>query len=244
MIAAVAGGAAMMAAPGTAAPTLMGWNLYANDEVGAPKLDHGVLRIEGSGAGELIALRLQEGQPGFLQVDFGDNGSAEFTIDRSGVEGITLDAGGGDDSVRIDESNGRFTDVVPTTIDGGGGDDRLFGGSGAETLEGGGGSDTIDGNRGNDVGLLGGGKDTFVWDPGDGSDVVEGGGGHDTMLFNGANVAERVELTANGNRLRFFRDPAGITMDTHDVEQVDFVALARRGRRHRRRTFAAAASGR
>src|SRR4029078_11228359 len=71
----------------------------------------------------------------------------------------------------------------------------------------------------------GNGHDTFVWDPGDGSDNVEGQKGTDTMLFNGANIAEQVALTASGNRLRFHRDIANITMDTDGVERVDFNAL-------------------
>ena len=74
-------------------------------------------------------------------------------------------------------------------------------------------------------GLLGAGDDTFVWDPGDGSDVVEGQDGTDTMLFNGAGGAEQVDLSANGNRLRFFRTQGAITMDTAGVERVDFNAL-------------------
>ena len=45
------------------------------------------------------------------------------------------------------------------------------------------------------------------------------------MLFNGANAAERIDLSANGNRLRFFRDVGNITMDTDGVERVDFKAL-------------------
>ena len=45
------------------------------------------------------------------------------------------------------------------------------------------------------------------------------------MLFNGANVDEKIDLSANGSRLRFFRDVANITMDTNSVEQVDFDAL-------------------
>ena len=148
----------------------------------------------------------------------------------------------GDDAVRIDESNGVFTDTIATTIHGGNGDDNLVGGagagtlrgdngndilaggSGAETLEGGNGNDSIDGNGGNDV-LLGSGHDTFVWDPGDGSDTVEGQNGIDTMLFNGANGAEQVDLSANGERLRFFRTQGTITMDTDGVETVDFNAL-------------------
>src|SRR5437773_12208854 len=61
--------------------------------------------------------------------------------------------------------------------------------------------------------------------PGDGSDTVEGQAGADTLRFNGANVAEHVDVSANGNRLRFFRDIANITMDTAGVERVDFNAL-------------------
>jgi Ca2+-binding RTX toxin-like protein len=38
-------------------------------------------------------------------------------------------------------------------------------------------------------------------------------------------VAEKVDLSANGSRLRFFRDVATITMDTAGVERVDFKAL-------------------
>jgi hypothetical protein len=65
----------------------------------------------------------------------------------------------------------------------------------------------------------------FVWDPGDGSDRVEGQDGTDTMLFNGAAGDEQVDLSANGNRLRFFRTQGNVTMDTAGVEQVDFNAL-------------------
>jgi Ca2+-binding RTX toxin-like protein len=127
--------------------------------------------------------------------------------------------------VRIDESNGAFTDSIPTTIDGKAGNDTLLGGSGRETFRGGSGRDSIDGNRGNDIAFMGPGNDTFVWDPGDGSDTIEGQSGYDTMLFNGANVAERIDMSANGYRLKFFRDAGNITMDTDGVERVDFKAL-------------------
>ena len=62
-------------------------------------------------------------------------------------------------------------------------------------------------------------------DPGDGSDTVEGQDGTDTMLFNGANAAEQVDLSANGNRLKFLRTQGNVTMDTAGVELVDFNAL-------------------
>src|SRR5262249_26574547 len=54
---------------------------------------------------------------------------------------------------------------------------------------------------------------------------VEGQDGTDELLFNGANAAEHVELSANGSRLRFTRDVANITMDTAGVESVLFNAF-------------------
>ena len=211
--------------------------------LGVARLYDGLLAVEGTNADDRIALRVQAGNPAILQVDLGDDGSGEFSIPRAEVARISLDGGNGDDSLRIDESNGVFTDTIPTTIHGGNGNDRivggagaitlqgdngddvLIGGSGVETLIGGNGDDSIDGNKGNDVALLGNGNDTFVWDPGDGSDTVEGQNGTDTMLFNGADASERVVLSANGGRLRFFRDPGAVTMDTDDVEVVEFRAF-------------------
>ena len=190
-----------------------------------PKLKNGVLTIKGTKASDKITLRLQAGQPDTLQLDVGDDGSADFYVNRSAVAKIAVQAKGGNDLVRIDESNGAFTDTIPTTIDGGDGNDRIAGGKGVERLIGGRGNDSIDGNGGNDLGLLGAGNDTFVWDPGDGSDTVEGQAGTDTMLFNGANGAEQVDLSANGSRLKFFRVQGAITMDTAGVERVDFNAL-------------------
>ena len=92
-------------------------------------------------------------------------------------------------------------------------------------LIGGDGNDTIIGGRGSDTLIGGDGDDTFVWNPGDGSDVVEGQGGHDTLQFNGANVNENIDLSANGSRLRLSRDVGNVTMDVNGVEQVNVVAL-------------------
>jgi Ca2+-binding RTX toxin-like protein len=244
--AAVAGATGIVAGQGNAARTINAGaapqSLESGQFTGA-SLEDGVLTVQGTNVSDRIALRLQVGQPGILQVDVGDDGSAEFSFERREIAAIAVDAGNGADSVRIDESSGVFGDTIPTTIDGengndtlvggagagtlngGNGDDTVAGGSGAEKLVGGNGNDSIDGNRGNDVAFMGNGNDTFIWDPGDGSDTVEGQNGEDTMRFNGAAVAEQVDLTANGNRLKFFRDVANITMDTAGVERVDFNAL-------------------
>ncbi len=225
---AVAGGAGIAASQANASPFHHAHKYlhrFYDPRFKQPKLKHGLLSIEGTNAADAITLRLKAGDPSTLQVDVGDNGSADFKFARAKIAAITVDAAGGNDVVRIDESNGVFTDTIPTTLAGGPGNDSLSGGSGAETLVGGDGSDRIDGNKGNDLALMGAGDDTFVWDPGDGSDTVEGQDGSDAMLFNGAAVAEHVDLSANGSRLRFFRDAGNITMDTAGVEQVDFNAL-------------------
>ena len=189
------------------------------------RLQNHRLFIFGTEASDTIALRLKAGRPDVLQVDVGDDGSADFSVHLEPIDAITVDARSGDDHVRIDESNGAFTTSIPTTIIGGDGNDTLAGGSGAELFFGGNGNDSIDGNGGNDLAFMGAGDDSFVWDPGDGSDTIEGQDGNDTMVFNGAGGSEKVDLSANGNRLKFVRDLGNITMDAHGVENVDFNAL-------------------
>ena len=183
------------------------------------------LTLRGDGASDHLALRLQAGAPTILHVDLGNDGYADFRVDRADFERIDVNSGGGDDLVTIDDANGTFTDTEATRIDGGPGDDTLLGGGGAETFDGGPGEDAIDGNRGADVAFMGPGRDTFTWDPGDGSDVVEGQGGADTLDFNGAAADEGFDLSANGPRLRLFRDLGTITMDMDGVERVDLDAL-------------------
>ena len=191
------------------------------------ELDNGTLNVNGGDRPNAVALRLKAADPTRIQVDAGDNGSADFTFARGDVHAISIRMGNGRDSVRIDDANGAFTDAIPTSIAGGNGDDTLNGGAGVETFSGGNGDDFVDGGRGNDRADLGRGDDTFQWDPGEGSDSIEGQSGSDRMLFNGAQGpgAETVTMTANGGRLIFFRQPGAVTMNTDDVEIVDFNAL-------------------
>src|SRR6266511_2290465 len=208
VVVALFGAAGIVAEQGNAAPALKADKTSYPPKAAKfkqPKLQHGVLSIKGTKASDKIALRLQAGEPGTLQVDVRDDGSADFYFQRNAIAKIAINSRAGGDLVRIDESNGPFTDTIPTKIDGGDGNDNLAGGSGIETLLGGSGKDSIDGNGGNDLALLGAGNDTFVWDPGDGSDTIEGQAGTDTMRFNGANASEQVDVSANGNRLKFFR---------------------------------------
>jgi len=190
------------------------------------EIKRGTLEVKGGDQSNAVALRLKAGDPNTVQVDAGDDGSADFSFARGDIDAIKVKMGDGNDSARVDDANGAFTNSIPTTIAGGGGDDSLEGGQTQvaaenETFRGGDGSDAVDGGKGNDTAILGAGNDTFRWDNGEGSDVIEGQDGTDTMRFNGAAVAENVTLTANGGRLNFFRVQGNVTMDTKGVEIVD-----------------------
>ncbi len=115
--------------------------------------------------------------------------------------------------------------IVKLTVDGGADNDTILGSQGSDVLLGGDGDDFIVGRQGNDLVLMGIGDDAFQWDPGDGSDTVEGQAGTDSMLFFGSAASENIDISANGGRVRFFRDVASVTMDLDDVEQIDFRAL-------------------
>jgi len=146
----------------------------------------------------------------------------------------------GNDVLLVDDSNGPMPPANllggegDDTLTGSASDDELDGGPGNDTLFGRGGNDRLFGGPGNDI-LVGGtgqdlifggdGDDQIVWNPGDSSDVIEGENGFDTLVFNGANINETIDLSANGARLRFFRDVANITIDCDGVERVAFRAL-------------------
>jgi hypothetical protein len=184
------------------------------------------LRIKGDAASDELALRLAPGVPGTLQVDVGDEGSADFSFDRSKFRRIVVETGRGDDAVRLDEINGVFSTEEETDLRGEAGNDTLLGGSGAESISGNDGDDVIDANRGDDPDVRGGiDADTFIWDPGDGSDGIAAGAGSDRLVFNGSNANEEFDLSADGTATRLFRDVGQILMDLHSVEQVDLEPL-------------------
>src|SRR5262245_55230769 len=132
---------------------------------------------------------------------------------------IQLSGRGGDDVITADSSS-----TVPVTIDGGAGDDTITGGGGADILYAGAGNDIVTGGRGNDTAFLGAGNDRFIWNPGDGSDVVEGQSGFDTLVFNGSNVGENIDISADGERATLFRKVGNVTMDLNGVERIELAA--------------------
>lgn len=142
---------------------------------------------------------------------------APFTLDIGTSEKLVLNANGGDD---IFSATGNLASLIQVTVDGGSGLDNLSGSNGPDVLIGGDDNDFIDGQQGTDTILMGAGDDICQWDPGDGSDTVEGQGGSDTLVFNGANVSENYNASANGARVTFTRDVASIVMDINGVEKL------------------------
>ncbi len=157
------------------------------------RIANGTLTVRGGDASERIALR--RGAPGRLVVDVGDNGTPDFTFQRSLFTKIVVNAGAGADRIRINESKGVFTNTEATTLNGQAGNDVVLGGSSHEVLFGGTESDTVDGNQGPDDVSLGAGNDSFVWNAGDGADAIQGGADTDTATVNGMNASDVISVT-------------------------------------------------
>ena len=79
---------------------------------------------------------------------------------------IEVFGGAGNDTISVDETNGRLPAVQ---LSGGAGNDTITGGSGIDRLFGDAGNDVLIGGRGNDELFGGAGNDLFIWNPGDGS---------------------------------------------------------------------------
>jgi Ca2+-binding RTX toxin-like protein len=156
--------------------------------------------------------------PNGTRVRFDRTTPGPFSLDIGTTENLVLNMNGGDDVFTA--SNG-LANLIQLTVDGGTGNDTITGGDGNDTLIGGDGNDLITGGRGNDRAQLGTGDDTFVWNPGDGSDVVEGQAGNDTLVFNGADIAEKFDISANGSRVRLTRDIGTVVMDVNGTETLD-----------------------
>jgi Ca2+-binding RTX toxin-like protein len=142
--------------------------------------------------------------------------AAEVHVSGSDAGLDTLQINGGQGSDTIDASG----------VDAGGPALSINGGVGDDTITGSAGSDFVTGGTGNDVALLGAGNDTFVWNPGDASDLVDGQDGSDRLVFNGANIVENLDVSANGDHIRLTRDVGNVTMDVHGVETIDLAARA------------------
>jgi hypothetical protein len=165
--------------------------------------------------GLLAHNRFALGDPGFAsENDFDTTIAGEQTLAVGVDSTVIIDLGAGADVLAATNGISRLR------VSGGPGNDTLGGGDQADILFGGPGNDTITGNRGTDTLLGGDGVDTFIWNPGDNSDTIDGDSGDDTLIFNGANIGEKFEYSAQNGRLRLTRDIANIVMDVGTVESV------------------------
>jgi Ca2+-binding RTX toxin-like protein len=174
----------------------------------------------------------------------GDGASDSVTVNGTQGDDVIGVSGDGTASVSTPHADVNITfsegDRDNLTINGLGGHDvidaslleadlfatlTLNGGLGNDVLLGSDGNDLINGGDGIDVAFMGAGDDIFVWNPGDDNDTLEGQDGFDTMLFNGANVAEVIDISANGGRVIFFRNIASVVMDLNDVEVITYNAF-------------------
>jgi Ca2+-binding RTX toxin-like protein len=197
----------------------------------------GLLSVRGTSDADNITLR-RDAVSGDIQV-MQDATVVSVKGGTKTTTSITVEAGNGDDVVRLDESAGA---LPAATIAGGAGNDTIVGGSGADrisgdagndwlegkagndTLNGGDGNDTLVGGDGNDTLNGGAGDDLAIWNPGDDSDVVEGGIGTDTLRMVGGNGSEVFTLSANGTRATLARDLASVALDMGGVEAVELAA--------------------
>jgi len=202
---------------GEAGNDRMIWNPGDDTDLNEGGADADTVEVNGGNGDEQFTTTANGARVRFDRIN-----PAPFAIDIGTSENLVVNANGGNDSF---SATGNLAALIRITVDGGAGNDTILGSNGVDTLLGGDGNDFVDGQQGNDVALLGAGDDVFQWDPGDGSDVIEGQDGFDNMLFNGSNGSENFDASANGGRVRFFRNLGNITMDLDDVEQIDLNAL-------------------
>lgn len=206
---------------GTAVFALGGIAGHANAAPAASSavITKGGLVITEDDAGHTVEVTLNAADPNILFVITDTKDVQAF--DRTQFTQIVVNGGSGDDTIKI--GNGFADELV--TVDGGPGDDTITGGDGNDALRGANGNDVVNGGRGADIAALGNGSDSFIWNPGDGSDVVDGQNGPDTMVFNGANMAEHMTISANGSQNVLTRDVGRITMNMDSIEGLDLNTL-------------------
>ena len=186
-----------------------------------PTVGSDTLTITGDAAADQITLRAAPGAAGTLLLD---TGSSVLSFDRAAFSRISVRPGAGADTVRIDESNGVFTDTETTTIETGAGADVVSGGSGAETISMGDDTNFVLAGPGDDTLFLGAGEDTAIQRADDGSDVMEGQSGADTLQAVGSGESEEITVQAVGARARITRDVGTARADMDEIELAEINA--------------------
>jgi Ca2+-binding RTX toxin-like protein len=132
------------------------------------------LVITGTKKNDTIDLTVDSGAPGRVSVRV--NGFLRrFTL--SDIDEINIQAGQGDDRIKID--NGKVELTTRTRLYGSGGDDTILGGRGKDRIYGGSGDDSIQGGNARDIIYGEAGSDTL--DGQLGHDYLDGGADNDTL---------------------------------------------------------------
>ena len=188
-------------------------------------LDNGILTIDGNAADN--GLIVGRSSAGVISL----NGTPVLggTATLSTVSLIRMNGGAGNDTLKLDETNGA---MPAAELTGGDGNDKLAGGSRVDKLFGGNGIDRISGGPGDDLVSMGADADEFTLNTGDGSDHLDGDGGKDTLLFNGfqtfGNFTQFVSVTPDGPRTTLRRaQPIDTGHEILDVASVGGVELVK-----------------
>ena len=150
------------------------------------------------------------------------NGAA-FWRNLGNLQGLSINAGGGNDRVIADDAF-----PVNLAVTGAGGNDTLVGGAGNDELSGANGRDVVSGGRGNDYLLGGAGNDKLFGDAG--RDTLSGAGGNDRLvggagfdkLFGGAGNDRLITNDIDQDRTDTVSGNAGT--DTLEGDTADVVA--------------------
>ena len=157
-----------------------------------------------------------------LLVDVGADGTAEFSFETGTFTAITVRARGGADTIT---GASGLEALARLTIYGGRGNDSLLVVTAMMCCAAARATTPSSAPAATTPRFLGAGDDRFTWNPGDNDDTIEGQAGNDVLGFNGSNAAERIDVAANGPRVKLFRDIANITMDFDTVERLELNAF-------------------
>jgi hypothetical protein len=141
--------------------------LTAGHAAAAPLVtnDHRTLVVNGGDGDDRLALRVRPSDPKAVEIDLGDDGTADVVVKRTTFDAIRVQTGAGDDTLRL-----AFAREVPTTVEGGRGVDYL-------TVEGSSADDRFELSAkstrvrvGGDASVTFGGVESFEADPLGGAD--------------------------------------------------------------------------
>jgi Ca2+-binding RTX toxin-like protein len=163
----------------------------------------GQLRINGTNGPDVIRVSLEAADTAKLDVTV--NGSVT-TFDVASVKrGIRVDGRGGNDDIRVDQTNGAIS--IPLNVQAGSGDDTVVGGAGDDRIDGSSGNDLLEGEAGDDS-LLGGAGDDSI-NGGSGNDTAVGSSGNDHIAgelgddsLNGGSGDDSLDGGSGSDRIR------------------------------------------